>query len=87
VVLDGPTSLHQYIRHGSFLWDAAAVLAIVPQVAVLSLGGGNVAWKLFHFLRMLRLLRVKRLAKSCWGAALECGPGGSWHLHYVMSPV
>lgn len=52
------------------------VLAIVPQVAVLSLGGGNVAWKLFHFLRMLRLLRVKRLAKAVWGAGLAAGPGG-----------
>ncbi|PRW59660.1 cyclic nucleotide-binding [Chlorella sorokiniana] len=77
VVLDGPTCLHQYIRHGSFLWDAAAVLAIVPQVAILALGGGNVAWKLFRFLRMLRLLRVKRLAKAVWGAGLTCGPGGA----------
>lgn len=54
-----------------------AVLAIVPQVAVLALGGGSsVAWKLFHLLRMLRLLRVKRLAKAIAGAALNCGPGG-----------
>lgn len=54
----------------------AAVLAVVPELALVSLGGGGVAWKLFYLLRMLRMLRLKRLARAVWGAALSCGPGG-----------
>lgn len=53
----------------------AAVLAVVPEIVLVSRGGGNVAWKIFYLLRMLRLLRVNRLARAVWGAALSCGPG------------
>lgn len=53
----------------------AAVLAVVPEIVLVSLGSGSVAWKPFYLLRMLRLLRINRLARAVWGAALSCGPG------------
>ncbi|KAL4452783.1 hypothetical protein ABPG75_008445 [Micractinium tetrahymenae] len=85
VVTDGPTSLARYARHGYLKWDLPAVLAVVPEIALVSLRGGNVAWKLFYFLRMLRLLRINRLARAVWGAALSCGPGGSMFLFELTS--
>ncbi|KAL4420936.1 hypothetical protein ABPG77_001419 [Micractinium sp. CCAP 211/92] len=85
VVTDGPTSLACYARHGYLKWDLPAVLAVVPEIVLVSRGGGNVAWKIFYLLRMLRLLRVNRLARAVWGAALSCGPGGSIFLFELTS--
>lgn len=45
-----------------------------------------VAWKLLYFLRLLRLLRVTRLGKAVWGAALSCGPGGVPGRQAVLGP-
>jgi hypothetical protein len=61
------------------------VLAVIPEIVLVSRGGGSVAWKLWYFLRMLRLFRAMRLAKAVWGFALSCGPGEQRALAEVLA--
>ncbi|GAB4823709.1 hypothetical protein N2152v2_010755 [Parachlorella kessleri] len=75
--------------HAGFVlkgWDEKRqVLAIIAEAVLIGNGGGNVAWKLWYFLRMLRLLRLVRIIQVIWSVMLSFSTAGPVIMFYITT--
>lgn len=75
VIRRGWDVAERYIRHGTFLVDLLAILAIIPELVAATLEGiSGSGYKALYLLRLLRMLRVVRMVQGASGSSLLSSP-------------